>query len=159
MLKKFLFEHKQIDILGISETHISKEQNEKLFEIEDYIFISEPRTTGTKGGVGVYIRKGLKYDRRLDLEKGSPECIWIEVSFKNTTSFLIGIYYRPPNSSDYLPKDFNSIFNDTLIDVQKEQKEVLVLGDFNVEIVVILIEIRCYKLQGAARYSHPVRDF
>ena len=132
LLKKFLFDHKQVDFLGISETFISKEQNEKLFEIDDYTFISKPRTVGKRGGVGVYLKNGLDYERRFDLEKGSPECIWIELFFKNTTSLLIGTYYRPPNTSDYLPKDFNNAFNNTLIVAQKEQKEVLILGDFNV---------------------------
>ena len=132
LLKKFLFKHGEIDLLGVTETHISKEDNNSLFEIDDYIFISEPRTTGKGGGVGVFLRKGLKYKRRYDLGNASTECIWIELFFKNTSSLLVAIYYRPPNSSDYLSKDFNNIFNDTLIAAQKEQKEILLLGDLNV---------------------------
>lgn len=41
------------------------------------------------------------------------------------------MYYRPPNSSKYLSKNFNNLFNDSLIAAQKEQKEIIILGDFN----------------------------
>eukprot|EP00794_Sanderia_malayensis_P010377 gene10377-11459_t len=37
----------------------------------------------------------------------------------------------PPNSSKHLSKNFNTEFNESLIAAQKEQREVIILGDFN----------------------------
>ena len=130
-IENFMYSYKDIDIFGVTETHISQYCTESLFEIPDYQFISRHRSKGQGGGVGVYVKNGLEWKRRTEWESDSTECIWLEIFIKNTKSLLIACYYRPPNSSKHLSKNFNNAFNESLIAAQKEQKEIIILGDFN----------------------------
>lgn len=52
---------------------------------------------------------------------------------KNSKSLLICILYRPPNSSKYLHKDFESILQDMLSTGVCEDKEAILLGDLNLD--------------------------
>lgn len=49
--------------------------------------------TGNGGGVGAYnyVSPNLPFHRRIDLELNGIECIWLEILFPETKSFLIGI--------------------------------------------------------------------
>ena len=40
--------------------------------------------------------------------------------------------YRPPDTSKYLPQDFNKILDDILSTTSSESKEIILLGDVNV---------------------------
>ena len=75
--------------------------------------------------------ESLPNHRRLDLEEDGIECIWIEVWVKSSKPILVGNLYRPPDNSDYLPEDFNNRFEKMLYNVNSEDKETLLLGDFN----------------------------
>lgn len=45
----------------------------------------------------VYVKEGIHYKRRDDLELRGIECIWIEVA-NSRKHILFGLFYRPPNS-------------------------------------------------------------
>ncbi len=51
---------------------------------------------------------------------------------KNSKSFLLVTCYRPPDGSNYLPSDFNDNLNVMVGDGIREYKEIIMLGDFNV---------------------------
>ena len=59
------------------------------------------------------------------------ECLWIEVLLQNTKGFLIRTLYRPPNDSKFLPKNFPAYFDDMLMTVSAENKEVILMDDIN----------------------------
>ena len=131
-IEHLLYTYKQTDIFACTETHIGQtSDNESLYKIQGYDFVARNRHNGSGGGVGVYVKTGLEWKRRSDFEHKSTECLWIEIFFKNTKSLLIACYYRPPNTSKYLSKDFNDALNETLLSAQKENKEMILLGDFN----------------------------
>ena len=65
------------------------------------------------------------------MEADGIECILMEVLFKKSKPLLVGQVYRPPNTSDYLPEDFNEKFETMLEKVCCEEKEALLLGDLN----------------------------
>ena len=44
----------------------------------------------------VYVKEGLHYKRRHDLEPNRTECFWIKLINK-TQHVLFGVFYRPPN--------------------------------------------------------------
>ena len=121
--------------MTISETHIIDEQyddNDNLYKIPVYTFLKCNRKAGRGGGVTMFIGESVMWGRRQDLEKDYIESIWIEVFIKNFKRFLVAAYYRPPEGSAYLPKNFNDNFNDMLRDSIKESKEIIILVDFNV---------------------------
>ena len=58
----------------------------------------------------MFIKDGIKWERRHDLENDDVEGMWVDVFVKNSKSFLIEVYYRPPDGSNYLPANFNDVF-------------------------------------------------
>ena len=76
------------------------------------------------------------WKRREDLESEIIECIWIELMFEYSKNILIGIFYRPPDSSKYLHRDFNNVFNEMMSLVSALSNESIVLGDFNVNYLI-----------------------
>ena len=85
--------------------------------------------------MAMYIKESINWERRYDLENDGVERIWIEVFVKNSKSLLLATCYRPPDGSNYLPSDFNDNLNVMLGDGIRESKEIIMLGDFNVNIL------------------------
>ena len=54
-LETLFCKHTDIDISGVTETHINRDVPNGFFNIENYQFISRPRTTGIGVGFGVYV--------------------------------------------------------------------------------------------------------
>eukprot|EP00112_Aurelia_sp_Birch-Aquarium-sp1_P007092 Seg1774.4 transcript_id=Seg1774.4/GoldUCD/mRNA.D3Y31 product="hypothetical protein" protein_id=Seg1774.4/GoldUCD/D3Y31 len=129
-----------IDILGLTETHITgdpeNESAQALLQIPGFTFLNRNRPTGKGGGVGTYLSNKMCFDRRNDLEYADIECIWIEVTCRFAKNFLVCCMFRPPSSSHYLPNNFNDRMRDMLSTATVENKEVIVLGDVNVNYLV-----------------------
>ena len=86
----------------------SKGHDKARAEISGYDFIAKPSLLNPDkgGGVGLYITSHIQYQRRFDLEQPKIECIWLEMLFPKTREILIGIIYRPPDTSKYLPDNY-----------------------------------------------------
>ena len=106
--------------------------NDSMFELPGYMFYQRNRTNGPGGGVGIYVKESLKLKRRADLEHANLEGLWLEILVKNSKSFLFGCFYRPPETSKYLPKEYNAFVSENLRSIDMEQKEVILMDDFNV---------------------------
>ena len=89
------------------------------------------RTLEPAGAVGVYIKQGLSWHRRYDLEVDGVKCLWIEILLQKCKGFLVGNIYRLPDGSKYLDKDFDPKLDDMLDSLMADEKEVLLLGDPN----------------------------
>ena len=50
-------------------------------------------------------------------------------------SFSLATFYRPPINSKYLPSNFDNSFDDLLSNTSSKKKEIIVLGDFNAELL------------------------
>ena len=96
ILEAELFE---LDILAFTETWINP-----TVQSDDLVFQTfhkperKDRRSDHFGGLLLYVKSGIFYKRRSDLEINGIECIWIEVVL-NKKSLLFGLFYRPPNSS------------------------------------------------------------
>ena len=78
----------------------------------------------------LYVKEGLHYKRRDDLELQNIENIWIELA-NSHKRILLGLFYRPPNSdAAYLAyiEDSISLAIDTCI------PELIITGDFNLNL-------------------------
>ena len=80
LVADFLFNNK-VNIFSLSETFLSH-KNFTDVEIGGYGFNYKNRKQ-IGGGVGAYIREGIPYTRRKDLECDNLEMMWLEISFKN----------------------------------------------------------------------------
>ena len=82
--------------------------------------------------VASYIKDGIPFIRRTDLEVNELECIWLEITFPNTKSFLISVWYQPQSTSKFLTTNCNELLRNSLIKVSSENKETVLTGDFNI---------------------------
>ena len=122
-------------IVALSETHIESQSiydNNSLYEIPGFSFIKRNRSKEKGGGVAMYIPNNVIWDHREDLQNAEIECIWVEICSKMAKSFLIGCLYRPPDSSCYLSRNWKDAFSDMLTKVGNNDKETILLGDFDV---------------------------
>ena len=126
---------RDIHIFSVSETHLSPEREAEA-QIEGYTFIAKSRASSQGGGIGVYISSSIPFQRRLDLKLEDIECIWIELLFPKSKGFLVGIIYRPPDSSKHLSVNFNCKFESMVSSVSAENKECILTGDINCNYLV-----------------------
>ena len=131
-LCEILDSHRGTDFISLSETHTTKEE-EKQYAIDGYKHFTRSRKNREGGGVAFYIKGGNKWDRRYDLEINNIECLWVELFIKKSQSFLICSLYRPPNSSEYISKNFEIDFNDMIIKANTPSKEIIIMGDCNAD--------------------------
>ena len=94
-------------------------------KLDGYLFIGRSRSKGSGGGVGIYVKENIIFERRKDLEHDTLETFWIEIFIKNAKSILFGCYYRPPETSKYLPDDFNALLNENINNVNSEKRRLL----------------------------------
>ena len=125
------------DVLGFTETWFS-ESTVDLFSIPGYQKpIHSYRTTRKGGGVSFYVRESIEFSLRTDLNinDGTTENIFIEIDkcvYETQRNIIIGLVYRPPNSSML---NFNKEFEIFLSKINKENKIIYLLGDYNINVL------------------------
>ena len=117
-----------LHIFGLSETNLKDHKSTDVFKINGFQtpFRKDNYSNGG-GGLIVYVRNGINARRREDLETNSISCLWLEISPQNSKSFLVGNIYRPP----YSKVEYNDRFEDFMDIVINEDKEFVLLGDLN----------------------------
>lgn len=116
----------KLDILAITETWCDDTKC-RVLEVDDYTIVRKDRNR-RGGGVLLYIRNGIEYKERNDLEHPDIEATWIELStLLNKQKTLVAVYYRPPDKKQ---EYYNSTV-DMLDKAYLEGKQLIVLGDFN----------------------------
>lgn len=117
--------------MGITESHLNNSHVDTRLQIDGYKLIRNDRRKGKGGGVCVYMRDDMNWQRRHDLEREDNESIWLELFIKKSKSLLVGFVYRPPDGSKHLGNDFDSTFADVLLTATAEDKETILAGDLN----------------------------
>ena len=122
-------EFSYFDVLSFTETwlHSNYESNNLLFptfrppERKD-------RIGDRYGGVILYVKDTIVYNRRLDLEPNRLECLWKEIKLSNSRKVLYGVFYRPPNSNAM----YTSLIEDSIaLAVDTNITDIIIMGDFN----------------------------
>ena len=135
-LSTLISEHNLIfDIFGVSETKLRLNKAPlKSVIIPGYNF-EFTATECSSGGTAIYIKKGLNYKLREDLEiykSKQLELTFIEVNLKNE-KIVIGCIYRYPSME---LSEFNSNYLTNLLDaLSLENKTVVLLRDFNADLL------------------------
>ena len=121
-------DYENLHIFGLSETKLKDHKITNIFKINGFQtpFRKDNNINGG-GGIIVYVRDGINAKRREDLETNDISCIWLEISPVKGKSFLVGNMYRPPDSK----VEYNDRFENFIDNVLTEEKEFLLLGDFN----------------------------
>ena len=93
------------NIFSLSETSISEDFHNTFFDIRGYSFIRRYQKSGQGGSVGLYIRDGIDFARRSNLENDETESLWVEIWLKNVKPFIFGTIYKPPDFSKHSSKN------------------------------------------------------
>ena len=126
-----------LHILAFTETWLNDSITDGEVSLPGYSIYRSDRDDGLGGGIAVYVKESLSVIRRSDLEKDfSGECLWLELLLPKAKGILFGTFYRPPSQSDFLDP-----FQEQLDCVSAENKEMLITGDFNFD----LLNISCPK--------------
>ena len=121
-------DYENLHIFGMSETKLKDHKLSTSFNINGFQtpFRKDNNTNGG-GGIIVYVRDGINAKRREDLETNDISCLWLEIIPVKGKSFLVGNMYRPPDSK----VEYNDRFEEFIDNVLNEEKEFILLGDFN----------------------------
>ena len=119
----------KIDVLLINETKLESTVHGSEVYIPGFEVVrKDRRVNGRKGGgVCVCLRTNLNYRIRDDLNNDDLECLIVEIRKPRSSAFLVGTWYRPPNSP---PERFNE-FENVMDKINAENKELYILGDAN----------------------------
>ena len=116
------------DILCFTESWLDATTKNDDIALEGFDFsFRNDRTDRPGGGVIVYCKSDLVCKRRSDLEVRDVECIWIELHLKNN-SYLIGTFYRHPNSTNYI---WDLINHSIELAIDSRIKNIIITGDIN----------------------------
>ena len=95
---------------------------------DTHVFHQFPRCDRRGGGVGIILSKNFKNVKAFKRTKNQFECIEVHATHLGT-KFVFVVVYRPPNGSI---QDFISEFENQVLELEKLEKKVIYLGDFNI---------------------------
>lgn len=119
-----------LDFLCLSETWLTQTSSEAAFVFLGYSIFRKDRNRGKGGGLLIYVKDHIKCNQikvqdKLDTE---IECLALTITLSPQMTFILVGIYRPPS----LDITFYDTFKDILKELNSYGKEVIVLGDFNV---------------------------
>ena len=134
-LSTLITEHNlNFDFLGISESRLKLNQNSLTsIQLPGY-YIEYTPTECNNGGTLLYVKKGMNYKLRKDLQIYKPKLksTFIEI-VQNKERIIIGCLYRHPSVE---LSEFNNHYLSNLLDnLSHENKTVVLLGDFNTDLL------------------------
>ena len=102
----------------------------------DIIAITETSQKNNKGGTALYVNEKFNFIERKDLsaQNDDYESVWVEIKNKLSKNIVTGCIYRHPR---YNFKDFMHYLENCLIKLTKENKEIYLCGDFNIDLLKI----------------------
>ena len=130
-----------IQLFGLSESKLNDSHTSNFFNIKNFQLFRKDRVISAGrpeqgGGIIIYVKDGIKCERRIDLECVNIECIWLEIFPKNSKIFLTGVMYRHPNET----VQWNEIFDNQFDKVLACEKEIYLMGDFNRDLLQVNIK-------------------
>ena len=137
-MQGFIESHKEIDVISLSETHLRSDNDCKRLKLEGHKFLGNCQKNSAGGGVCIYIKENIVFKKRSDFNKASLENLWIEISIKNAKPIIFGCCYRPPETSNYLPKEYDVLFNENVKEIINEKKK---LSLWVTSMLIIIVKI------------------
>ena len=111
-------------IISITETWLGESHTNDEVIVNGYKLTRRDRDSHA-GGVCMYIRDGLSFNVREDLQNIALEDLWIELLFPKTKPIIVGTCYRAPENSaakDCIEATLNKL---------TPEYDTILLGDFN----------------------------
>ena len=130
------------DVFGVCETWLRPGQTGPYMSLQGYTFIENSRPTNgflpksVGGGVGLYIKSGLKYEERPDLKVMNDimETIGVDIYLGNQKVTILNVY-RPPYTENVKHARFFEEFDNMLQNIKNKSKDSYVMGDPNYDLI------------------------
>ena len=90
-----------------------------------------------KGGVLLYVNKQLNAFERHDLQHDKFESIFVEIKINKGKNIICGCIYRHPRYNLNNLNKFISYFEKCLNKISKENREIYLCGDYNIDLLKI----------------------
>lgn len=121
-----------LHIFSMCETKLKSSKMSSSFKIQGFQdpFRKDNYTNGG-GGILVYVKDQILAKRREDLETNDISCLWLEITPNKGKSFLVGSLYRNPSERVEWVERFEKFLDIVLHD----NKEIILLGDFNKDLL------------------------
>ncbi|MEW8542134.1 MAG: endonuclease/exonuclease/phosphatase family protein, partial [Candidatus Thiodiazotropha sp.] len=120
--------NKNIHVFGMCETKLKNHKPTNAFQINGFqLPFRKDNESNGGGGILVYVKDQIMAKRREDLETNNIACLWLEITPKKGKSFLVGTLYKNPSEK----VEWNDRFEIFIEHVLTEDKEIVLLGDFN----------------------------
>ena len=133
----FKLDH-QFSIIGISETKIQSSTIPESSAIAGYQYLHTP-SKSSKGGAALFIRNDLNFSARNDLStlcysENKMESCFAELPSlaKCDPGYIVGTIYKHPSMDS---KEFRKILKKLLHQTSVENKRLILLGDFNINLL------------------------
>ena len=127
---RILLKRTNIDVLTLSETHLSDLFDDSEISCDGYSIERKDRNRAG-GGVATYVREDINYIARSDFSVENLETVVIEIKRPYSRPVIIVNWYRPPNSNLAILQSFETLLE--RIDVLNS--ECIILGDMNCDLL------------------------
>ena len=125
------------DIICIQETWLKRDIDVSLLQLSGYSLINQMKSCSEHGGLIIYVNYDLNCSVFMRVET-SPvlEGLFIEVTGGNMKKgVIIGNIYKLPKSNwDENLQQFIDHMEETLIELNRHNREVVIAGDFNINL-------------------------
>lgn len=124
----------------IQETWLSDNADLSLLQIDGYNLISRGKSSSTHGGVAIYLRENFSYTiLDINSETNVFDGLFIEIVINESIGkkLILGNLYRPPRNIVQNYETFSSEFDQILTNFQRTRHEVVICGDFNMDLLQI----------------------
>ena len=132
-------------IKAISESHLkSSTQSIIKINLENY-YVEHPPTESSSGGTSFYIKNDISYKLRNDLKifkRKKLESVFIEIISKTSKNTIVGCVYKHPTLS--ISEFNNTCIKDLLVKANSENKEIMLMGDFNINFLTQCVPMVFY---------------
>ena len=122
----------EFGVLAFSETWLNASTETDDLLLESYSApVRKDRIGDSHRGLILYIKNGIYFKRRDNLEIRGIESLWIEIS-NNRKHILFGPVYRPPNSNrDY----FSNIEDSIALALDTGKTDIIITSNFNYKLL------------------------
>ena len=121
----FFLSRTKAAVFAATETWLDSSVTDGEIRIPGFNIVRRDRNRNG-GGVALFIRDNIPFNRRPDLDVDDLEATWIELLPPASKSILVGAIYRQPSDNSFISKLESSLSKVPV------SSELYLLGDFNI---------------------------
>ena len=120
------------DLYCLCETFVTPTTGDNYHKINGYSLVRRDRIHKGGGGVRIYIRNGINFHRRHDLEDKFIKIICIEIKYSNK-SILLSTVYRPPDNDGDPIQNWINLMETSLYKMYSQNKPTILMCDIDID--------------------------